>query len=46
VPPEGENGVSGVLNWQCVGMLSQVAQLEKWSREPELSQRAERIAVS
>lgn len=45
VPPQGETGVSGVLNWQFALALSWVAQLENWLGEPELAARAQRLAA-
>jgi len=37
VPPDGEHGVSGVLNWQLLYTLRLAAQLEEWHGEPELA---------
>jgi alpha-L-rhamnosidase len=37
VPPEGELGVSGLINWQFVYTLEQGARLEEWFGEPELA---------
>ena len=46
VPPEGELGVSGSINWLYVYTLERAAQLEDWHGEPELAARARRIAAS
>jgi hypothetical protein len=43
VPPDGENGVSGLINWQFVYVLKMVAELERWLGENELSARMNRI---
>jgi len=47
VPPDGERGVSGVLNWQLVYTLRLAGQIEAWHGEPEIavlqSRRAERL---
>jgi hypothetical protein len=42
VPPEGNGGVSGLLNWHLVSTLTLAAQLEAWVGEPELARRLER----
>lgn len=44
VPPEGEDGVHAVYNWQLVYTLVQLAELEKAVGEPELGQRSLRLA--
>ncbi len=44
IPPDGVNGVSGILNWHLVYALSLAADLEHWLGEPELSQRYQRWA--
>ena len=44
VPPEGASGVSGLLNWQYVYVLTLVADLESRLGEPELAARARRLA--
>jgi hypothetical protein len=44
VPPEGELGVSGLINWQAVYVLERAAQLEAWLGEKELEQRHRRLA--
>ena len=44
VPPDGETGVSGVLNWHLVYTLNLVAELEGWLGEPELAARWKRRA--
>lgn len=50
VPPEGHEGISGVLNWQLVYGLSLYADLEKRIGDPELAdwavRRAARLAVA
>jgi hypothetical protein len=45
VPPEGELGVSGSINWLYVYTLERAAQLEEWHGDPELAVRARRIAA-
>ena len=45
VPPDGENGISAVINWQFVLVLTMVAKLEQWMGEMELTTRTTRIAV-
>jgi len=45
IPPEGETGVSGVINWNFVYALKRVADLETWMGEPELAKRNERLAT-
>ncbi len=44
IPPDGEFGVSGVINWQLVWVLTMAAELEGWAGEPELGARARRLA--
>ncbi len=44
VPPAGERGVSGSINWLYVGMLERAAQLEEWFGEPEFGARQRRLA--
>ncbi len=44
VPPGGKNGISGVINWQFVYILTIVKKLEKWLGEHELAERADRLA--
>ena len=44
IPPHGEFGVSGVLNWQYALVLTQMAELEEYLNEPELAQRCRRQA--
>ena len=43
-PPDGEAGVSGILNWHYVLMLTRVAELEAWLGEPENAARWRRYA--
>jgi hypothetical protein len=45
VPPDGELGVSGPINWLYVYTLERAAQLEDWHGDPELAARARRIAA-
>jgi alpha-L-rhamnosidase len=44
VPPEGELGVSGPINWLYAYTLERAAQLEEWHGEPELAARSRRLA--
>ncbi|HZG68074.1 MAG TPA: alpha-L-rhamnosidase C-terminal domain-containing protein, partial [Herpetosiphonaceae bacterium] len=44
VPPDGELGVSGLINWQLALVLTLGAQLEEWLGEAELAARARRAA--
>jgi hypothetical protein len=44
VPPDGDAGVSSVINWQFVGALRQAKELEEWLGEPELAARCDRLA--
>ena len=46
VPPDGETGISGVLNWHLVYTLARAAELERWLGEPELAVRWKRRAVA
>jgi hypothetical protein len=46
VPPEGERGVSGPVNWLYVYALERAAQLEEWHGESELAARARRVAAA
>ncbi len=43
-PPTGELGVSGIINWQYVLVLTLAARLEEWLGEAELAARARRLA--
>ncbi|MBN2004288.1 MAG: alpha-L-rhamnosidase [Anaerolineae bacterium] len=45
VPPDGEGGVSGAINWQFVYTLNLIAQLEMWLGEAEAAARAQRYAA-
>ncbi|MGB9754875.1 MAG: alpha-L-rhamnosidase [Roseiflexus castenholzii] len=42
VPPDGDRGVSGVLNWHLAYTLRLAAELEQWAGEADLAQRYER----
>ncbi|GAB4517642.1 MAG: hypothetical protein Kow0047_29340 [Anaerolineae bacterium] len=44
IPPDGEFGVNGIINWQMAWTLALAAELEAWVGEPELSARAHRLA--
>ena len=44
VPPEGDRGVSAVINWQLVLILGMLAEMEGRLGEPELALRNERLA--
>ncbi len=46
VPPDGELGVSGVLNWQMITTLRLASELEKWHGETELAELQQRRAQS
>ncbi len=46
VPPDGELGVSSVINWQFALVLSLAARLEEWLGEPELATRAHARAAA
>ncbi len=45
VPPDGDYGVSAVINWQLVMVLGMLAEMEGSLGEPELAMRNERIAT-
>ncbi|HEY3328858.1 MAG TPA: alpha-L-rhamnosidase C-terminal domain-containing protein [Capsulimonadaceae bacterium] len=45
-PPDGQDGVSGVLNWHFVLALDLAAELERMMGEPELADRCDRYANS
>jgi hypothetical protein len=45
VPPDGELGVSGLINWQLALVLTLGAQLEEWLGEAELAARTRRAAA-
>ncbi len=44
VPPDGEGGVNGIINWHFVLTLTYVAALEDWLGEPESAARMRRYA--
>jgi hypothetical protein len=44
VPPDGEDGVSSIINWHFALTLTLVARLETWLGEPEAATRALRYA--
>jgi hypothetical protein len=44
IPPQGDAGVSGTINWQFVLALTYVSELEKACNEHELQNRMERYA--
>lgn len=44
IPPEGEFGTSGILNWHMVYTLGLVARLEEYAGDHELVGRARRVA--
>jgi hypothetical protein len=44
MPPDGERGVSGVINWQMAYTLKLASQLEAWAGETELAGRWRRLA--
>jgi alpha-L-rhamnosidase len=46
VPPDGELGVSGPINWLYVYTLERAAQLEEWHGEPEFAARDRRVATA
>lgn len=46
IPPTGELGVSGIINWQYVLVLMLAARLEEWLGETELAARARRLAAT
>ena len=45
VPPDGEFGISSVLNWHLVYTLNHASKLEAWLGEPELSARYRTLAA-
>ena len=45
VPPDGEKGVSGVINWHFVLTLQMLAELEDYLEETELAARWRRLAA-
>lgn len=45
VPPGADGGVSSILNWQFVRILGKYAHLETIYEEPELAERAARMAA-
>lgn len=46
VPPDGETGVSGLLNWHFIYVLGLAADLELLAGEHELASRYERLSAS
>ena len=44
IPPDGDFGVSGLINWQMVWTLRLAGELENWLGEPELAARMQRLA--
>ena len=44
IPPDGDQGMSGVINWQFVVILQQAAELEELIGEPELAARNRKLA--
>lgn len=44
IPPDGEFGASGVINWQCAMVLGLAAELEEMVGEPELADRNRKLA--
>lgn len=44
IPPDGDKGVNGLVNWQFVLALAWAAELEDWVREPEMAERDRRMA--
>lgn len=46
VPPDGELGVSGVINWHVALVLTLAARLESWMGEPGLAERAQARATA
>jgi len=44
VPPDGDHGISGVINWQFALVLGLAAELEKMVGEPELAERNRKLA--
>ncbi len=45
VPPDGEGGANGILNWHFALTLTYVAALEEWLGEPENAARMRRYAA-
>ncbi|MFA7345218.1 MAG: hypothetical protein WC003_13020 [Terrimicrobiaceae bacterium] len=45
IPPDGDTGASGVLNWHFVLVLRLLAELEDYLAEPELAARWRRLAA-
>lgn len=46
IPPDGDRGISSVLNWQLALVARQASELESWIGESEMSQRHLRFATS
>ncbi len=46
VPPDGEGGVNGILNWHFALALTYIAMLEEWLGEPENAARMRRYATA
>lgn len=44
VPPQGNEGVSGLINWQFTWILRQAAELEDWVGDPEYARLDRRLA--
>jgi alpha-L-rhamnosidase len=44
IPPDGDFGASGLINWQMVWTLRLASELESWLGEPELAARQNRLA--
>ncbi len=44
VPPDGYDGVNGLLNWEVAYALERAAELETWLGEPELAARDRRLS--
>jgi hypothetical protein len=44
IPPEGHSGVSGLINWQFILVLTMIAEVEEWLGEAELAARFRRLA--
>jgi len=44
IPPNGDRGISGVINWQFALVLGLAAELEKMVGEPELAERNRKLA--
>lgn len=45
IPPHGDKGVSGIINWQMVLALTMQAEMEEWLGELEMASRARRQAA-